>query len=282
MAAAVDDEVEAVVDLRARIVALGGEVASALATSRRASASAHSLIGAVCAITRADSRSKISSSSPSARSAALAILASSSPSSVVVKRTWPASVWRWMKVALSGAAMQLVAVLGGHLDEIAEHVVVADFQRRACRSLRRSAPARRRPRGAIRRASARVSSSAGVVAFAHEAAVALEGGQFGGERGGQLGGQHAVRAAAGLQRVGDFGRRILERRQSAGEIGGRQHAVADGGEIARAAAADGQARQRAREIGRRLQAASAYRRAPRRRRRSSPPRRAAARSPADR
>ncbi len=40
----------------------------------------------------------------------------------------------------------------------------------------------------------------------------------------------------------------------AGEVGGGQHAVADGGEIARAAAADGEARQRAGEIGRRLQA----------------------------
>ena len=39
----------------------------------------------------------------------------------------------------------------------------------------------------------------------------------------------------------------------AGEIGGRQHAVADGGEIARAAAPDRQPRQRAGEIGRRLQ-----------------------------
>ena len=40
----------------------------------------------------------------SARSAAWAILASSSASSTVVKRTWLASVWRWMKVAFSGAA----------------------------------------------------------------------------------------------------------------------------------------------------------------------------------
>ena len=50
-------------------------------------------------------------------------------------------------------------------------------------------------------------------------------------------------------------------RKRAGEIGGGEHAVADGGEIARAAAADRQPRQRAGEIGRRLQAASGYRRA---------------------
>ena len=36
---------------------------------------------------------------------------------------------------------QLVGVLRGHLDEIAEHVVVADFQGRARRCRRRTAPA---------------------------------------------------------------------------------------------------------------------------------------------
>ena len=41
-----------------------------------------------------------------ARSAAWAIFASSSASSTVVKRTWLARVWRWMKVALSGALEQ--------------------------------------------------------------------------------------------------------------------------------------------------------------------------------
>jgi len=48
----------------------------------------------LAAVTAAASRAKISNSSASARSAALAIFASSSPSSVVVKRTCPASVWR--------------------------------------------------------------------------------------------------------------------------------------------------------------------------------------------
>ena len=37
--------------------------------------------------------------------AALTIFASSSPSSVVVKRTWPARVCRWMNAALSGGAI---------------------------------------------------------------------------------------------------------------------------------------------------------------------------------
>jgi hypothetical protein len=37
-----------------------------------------------------------------ARSAAWAMRASRSASSTVVKRTWLARVWRWMKVAFSG------------------------------------------------------------------------------------------------------------------------------------------------------------------------------------
>ena len=41
----------------------------------------------------------------SARSPAWAIFASSSASSTVVKRTWLARVWRWMKVAFSGAVI---------------------------------------------------------------------------------------------------------------------------------------------------------------------------------
>ena len=81
---------------------------------------------------------------PSARSAALAIFASSSPSSVVVKRTWPASVWRWMKRRVERRGEQFLAMLRGDLDEIAEHVVVPDFQRANAGRLRRSAPAARR------------------------------------------------------------------------------------------------------------------------------------------
>ncbi len=90
-----------------------------------------------------------------------------------------------------------------------------------------------------------------VVALAHEAAVALEGGQIGRQCGGQFRGEHAVGLAAGLHRLGDFRRRVLERGKRAGEIGGGEHAVADGGKIARPATPDRKARQGAREIGRR-------------------------------
>ena len=43
-----------------------------------------------------------------------------------------------------------------------------------------------------------------VIALAHEAAVALEGGQFGRQCGGQFGGEHAVRLAAGLRSLRRF------------------------------------------------------------------------------
>ncbi len=215
---------------------------------------------------------------PSARSAALAILASSSPSSVVVKRTWPASVWRWMKVALSGAAHQLLAVLRGHLDEIAEHVVVPDLQRAhaglvgVARLQRGDHPARfvaQRARLVER----------GVVAGAHEAAVALEQRQFVGERRRQLGCDRGIgpaqrrRSAAAIS-AGSVASAV----ERVGEARRCRDAVADGGEVARAAAADHQPRQRARQIGRRLAAARARRRAASRRPRTARPRRAAARS----
>ncbi len=144
---------------------------------------------------------------------------------------------------------QLVAVLGGDLDEIAEHVVVANFKR-ADAGLFGILRLQRGDHAAGFVAQAARLVEARVVAFAHEAAVALERGQLGGERGGKFGGQHAVGAAAGRQRVGDFRRYFLQRRQSASEIGGRQHAVADGGKIARTAARDRQTCQRAGEIGR--------------------------------
>ena len=78
---------------------------------------------------------------------------------------------------------ELVAVLRGDLDEIAEHVVVANFQtanagRLGVARLQGGDHAARFVAQAARLVERRV------VAFAHEAAVALEGGQFVGERGG--------------------------------------------------------------------------------------------------
>ena len=95
-----------------------------------------------------------------------------------------------------------------------------------------------------------------VVAFAHEAAVALEGGQLGGERGRQVR-RRACRPACGRPACASAisAGVLLERAKRAGKIGGCQHAVADGGKIARAAAADApaataRARDRARPASR--------------------------------
>ena len=59
------------------------------------------------------------------------------------------------------------------------------------------------------------------------------------------------RAPAGARRLGDFRRRLLERRQGARQFGGGDEPVADGGEVARAAARHHQPRQGAGKIGRR-------------------------------
>src|SRR6185312_6203115 len=107
MAAGLDDKAKRGVDLGAHIIVVDGqfgerggdvEQRKGLRAARRSSLASSAL---------AQSRSKISSSRLSVRAPALAILASVSPSSAVVKRTWPASVWRWMKVAFRGGDISL-------------------------------------------------------------------------------------------------------------------------------------------------------------------------------
>ena len=78
-----------------------------------------------------------------------------------------------MKVAFSGGGEQLLAVLRGHLDEIAQHVVVADLER-ADAGLVRVARLQRRDHAARFIAQRARLVERGVVARAHEAAVALE------------------------------------------------------------------------------------------------------------
>ena len=193
---------------------------------------------------------------PSARSAALAILASSSPSSVVVKRTWPASVWRWMKVAFSGARHQLVAVLRGHLDEIAEHVVVPDLER-AHAGLVGIARLQRRDHAAGLVAQRARLVERRVVARAHEAAVALEQRQLVGERAPQAPARSRAsgrRSAAATVR--DLRRRIAASASSSRRERRRQPRCRRGwrrGRAGRRGPTD-QPRQRAREVGRASQA----------------------------
>ena len=220
---------------------------------------------------------------PSARSAALAILASSSPSSVVVKRTWPASVWRWMKVALSGARQQLLAVLRAHLDEIAEHIVVPDLQRAhagvlgIARLQRGDHPARfvaQRARLVER----------GVVAGAHEAAVALEMRQLVVERRRKLRRDRRDPAGAAPSAASrDFGGSVAARRRAR-----RQGSPAAAMPSRIAARSRGPPRPTTSRASARARSGAASRRSrvSRARRRvgdeEARPRRAAARSPPDR
>ena len=102
--------------------------------------------------------------------------------------------------------------------------------------------------------SARASSSAGLVAGAHEAAVAAERRQFVRQRARQLGGERGIGPAQRRDGLRKLARQLAERREPRGKFACGKDAVADGGEVARAAAADDNARQRAGEIGRRFQA----------------------------
>ena len=108
-------------------------------------------------------------------------------------------------------------MLRGHLDEIAEHVVVADLQD-ADAGLVGIARLQRRDDAAGFIAQRPCLVERGVVARAHEAAVALEGGQFG--RSAASVRPPACRRAARQRRhrVGDVCRRLLERPKRAREI----------------------------------------------------------------
>ena len=199
--------------------------------------------------TMAHSRSKISSSSPSARSPALAILASISPSSAVVKRTCPAKRLAMDEGRVQRRRHQLVAVLRGDLDEIAEHVVVADFE---ALDGGRLGVARLHRGDDEARGVAQIAGlvERGLIAFAHKAAVALDQRQLFGQRALEFARQFARRPAQRRHHGGDFRRRILKLRQSRQRGIGRQNAVAQSREVARAAASDRQSRQRARHVGR--------------------------------
>ncbi len=118
------------------------------------------MIAPLAAVTAAASRSKISSSSASARSAALAILASSSPSSVGGETHLAGQRLPMNERRVQRRRHQLLAVLRGDVDEIAEHVVVPDFQRADAGGRRRSATCSAAMTRRDSSRSARVSSSA--------------------------------------------------------------------------------------------------------------------------
>ena len=177
---------------------------------------------------------------------------------------------------------QLVAVLRRHLDEIAEHVVVADLQRLHGRGVGIARLQRRDHAAGFVAQRARLVER-GVVARAHEAAVALEvreARRRAPPRARRRSRHRAGAAPRPLARAPPAMAALLV--ELGRELGGGDDAVADGGEVARAAAADHQPRQRAGEIGRGLEArahAGARGRVGHEERR---PRRGAARSPPDR
>ena len=144
---------------------------------------------------------------------------------------------------------QFVAVLRGDLDEIAEHVVVADFQALdagvvgVARLHRGDDEAR-----GVAQIAALVERR--LIALADKTAVALDQRQLLGQRAFEFAREIARRAAQRLHHRGDLLRRIVEPAEPRQRLVGGQNAVAQAGKIARAAASDRQSRQRARHVGR--------------------------------
>ena len=146
-----------------------------------------------------------------------------------------------------------LAVLRGDLDEIAEHVVVADLERAhggqigVARLQRRNHAA-----GFIAQRPRLIEGSA--VARAHEAAIALEVGKLIGQRRVKLTRKRRIEPAQRLRRLRELGGEVAALLQAGGKLGGSGDAVADGGKVAGAAARDNEPRQGTGEIGCRLEA----------------------------
>ena len=173
MASAADLEGGAVVENGPRIALARRHLGQAASQSSSASAPATSPSARSSAATAAASSAKISCSSASARSAAETIRLSVSTSSCVVKRMAPAMVWRWRKVSLSGARMHRLGGAGGHLDVVAEDIVVADLERLDAGLLHVPGFQRRHHLAAVVAQGARRVEIGGE-ALAHESAIALE------------------------------------------------------------------------------------------------------------
>ena len=147
---------------------------------------------------------------------------------------------------------QLVAVLRRHLDEIAEHIVVADLEALDAGVV---GVARLHRGDDEARGVAQVAGlvERGLIAFANEAAVALDQRQLLGQRALEFARQLARRAAQRRHHRSDILRRMIELVEPRQRLVGGEDAVAQACEIARAAAADRQPRQRARHVGRAAQ-----------------------------
>ena len=144
---------------------------------------------------------------------------------------------------------QLVAVLRRHLDEIAEHIVVADLEAldAGVVGIARLHRGDHEARGVAQIAG---FVERALIAFADKAAVALDQRQLFGQRAFEFARQLARRLAQRRHDRNDILRRLVELRQPRQRLVGGEDAVAQAGEIARAAAPDRQPRQRARHVGR--------------------------------
>ena len=161
MAPALDLEAGVIDERRPRPAALGGALGER--RRRRRAGRAHrrsrrSPRGAASAA--AVSSSRCAASAASAWAPACVTCIATSCSSGALKRTTPASVWRWVKPL--SARHQRVGGPRRHLDMIAEHAVVADLERGDAglrRDIRASsaAIARRPPAPASRRSSSAAS-----------------------------------------------------------------------------------------------------------------------------
>ena len=147
---------------------------------------------------------------------------------------------------------QFVAMLRRDLDEIAQHVVVADFQAFDAGVV---GIARLHRGDDEARGVAQVAGlvQRGFIAFAHETAVAFDQRQLLGQRALEFARQLARRAAQRRHHRGEVLRRIVQLAKPRQRLIGSEDAVAQAGEIARAAASHRQPRQRARHVGGRAQ-----------------------------
>ena len=132
---------------------------------------------------------------------------------------------------------QSVAMLGGDFDEIAEHIVVPDFQALDAGLV---GIARLHRGDDEARGVAEIAGlvEGGLIAFANKTAVAFYQWQLVGQRALELARQFARRLAQRLHDSDDFRRRIVKPFKPRQRGIGGEDAVAQSGEVARAAAPD--------------------------------------------
>ncbi len=142
-----------------------------------------------------------------------------------------------------------LAMLGGNVDEIAEHIVVPDFQRADTRHLG-IANLQRRDDAARFVAQCAGFVEGRLITCPHKAPVTPRGRQLVGQGPTKLSGERAIGLAQRLGGAGEVPRPLRERRYPLGKCCRCENSVANGGKVARPAAADDDTGQCARQIWR--------------------------------